>query len=551
VNPGGWSFPRGSGAWWLALLWLYLVSPLFAYLLHLGPAKAGRDSVVVWNVAISLLWLATLQAGFRRPFWLHLLLAPFYLTATADLFLVFRLGARLTSSYVDIVISDFGDAGEFIRAYRRDVLLALGVLVPLYALGLRGIRAVEVRVPSTLRWISLAMLLLVYGGAVARQMNAGLQLSRAALDVISHDHSSPLGAISQVAVTLALRAATREHLEARQAFSFGASRSRVVEGEEIYVLVIGESARPDHMSLDGYERNLTPNLRKQENLVAFEDVISTGPHTAVAVPSMLSLGSVTDWASIESQRSIVSAFREAGFRTYWVSAQEVSQWGGITYQVAGEAARRRYFERSLDVALVDELRRILDESLEPRKIFVAVHTRGSHFEYKNRYPPEFRRYPDAGGSARDDLVNSYDNSILYTDWILSRIIDVVRARQGRAFVLYASDHGENLLDDGDQLLGHAIGNSYDLPVASFLWYSDRMAAEEAGKIRAARSRTRVGISLANLSHSVLDLAGIEARGLDRSKSVFAGEFQPAPRFVRVRGRVQEYQGGPPPRHPPR
>ena len=115
-------------------------------------------------------------------------------------------------------------------------------------------------------------------------------------------------------------------------------------------------------------------------------------------------------------------------------------------QVAAEAGTVRYFSQSFDGVLLNEFRGILDK--EPRgssKLFIVLHTKGSHFDYKRRYPLEFAHFVTPNGARRDTIVDAYDNSILYTDWFLSELISILSARNTHSALLYASDHGENLL----------------------------------------------------------------------------------------------------------
>jgi heptose-I-phosphate ethanolaminephosphotransferase len=538
---------RPPGVLWLGLLGAVLMSPPVAAFANLGPAlgraEVVRDNVLLWNVAMSLLWLAALHLQVRRPFWLHLALAPLYLTTATDLFLVLRFGSRLTSSYVSIVMTDYADTGNFLRLHRAEVLAVLVPVLGLYALGLRGLRGVRWRAPAALRWAVVALLAAGYLGAAWRQARTGsMDFRRACLDVVAHDFSSPVGALSQIGVTVALLSETNRHLDERRAFTFGAFQ-RDPQPDELYVLVIGESARPDHWSIDGYRRETSPRLAGERNLVFLRDVVATASLTSISVPSMMSLAPVSDWQAVESQRSIVSAFREAGFDTAWFSTQEVSHWSGIIHNLAGEAGQRRYFERGHDSVLVDQVRALLAPPAGPRRAFIVLHTKGSHSDYEKRYPPKFRRFPETGGTRAENLVSAYDNSILYTDWVLAELIGILRARGGPALLVYASDHGENLLDDDEGLVGHGFNNRYDLPTAAFVWLSDDMVGRSPEKLAAARAHASAPLSLTNLAHSLLDAAGIEAHGLDRSHSIFSDRFEEAPRLCRVGGTTLAWAGG--------
>ena len=203
-------------------------------------------------------------------------------------------------------------------------------------------------------------------------------------------------------------------------------------------------------------------------------------------------------------------------------------------------------DRVLDGALVEETRRMLAAPPGPRRAFLVLHTRGSHFDFKNRYPPRLRRWPDAGGSRVEDLVNAYDDSLRYTDEVLAELIALLEARGGPALLVYASDHGENLLDDARGLFGHAIGNRYDLPTAAFVWWSDALAARLPAGVALARSRAGAALSLSDVPHLLLDVAGIQARGLDPSRSIFNPAFRERTRRFLVRGELRTAGPGPPP-----
>jgi glucan phosphoethanolaminetransferase (alkaline phosphatase superfamily) len=187
---------------------------------------------------------------------------------------------------------------------------------------------------------------------------------------------------------------------------------------------------------------------------------------------------------------------------------------------------------------------VLADPDRPRRVLVVLHTRGSHFEFQTRYPAEYRVFPENVGSYPEFLQNTYDNSVLYTDRILSDVIEAVRALRVRAAVLFVSDHGENLMDDDRRILGHAIGNEYDLPSAAFAWWSDELAAQEPAKVEAARRARAAPLTVAHFAHSLVDLAGIEARGLDPGKSVFSGRLRDEPRTYLARGKPGVWTGAP-------
>lgn len=521
------------GAVGAILLSLYLLSPIAFYFLHLR-SQVEFNLLAGWNLAVSLIWIVGIHILFRRTVWLHLLLFPLYLTTTADLFLVLNFQARLSSGYIMTAFTDFGDSGEFLRTYRLQICFVLFGLGVLYPVGLWAIRNVQVQTSHRIRACTVAVIALSYLvviGADTIRCQGKKTLSRACLDVVNHDMSSPFGVIFQSSASLQMYLVTSQHLRERLDYKFDVARSNV-KGDEIYILMIGESSRPDHWSINGYDRPTSPNIEKIPGFLTLPDVVSTAPSTRGAVPSMLSLAPVEDWDAVESQRSIVSAFKEAGFETYWLTTQAITPWSGIIYQIAAESDVTRFYDRKLDGVLVDDLAQILSTHKKPAKLFIVLHTTGNHFLYSLRYPQNFAKYPETGATRKETLINTYDNSVLYADDLISQVIKTVETRNSRALVMYVSDHGENLGDDGRRLYGHDIGTQYDLRTAAFIWCSRKLQDDSPEKCAAVKHNAAKKLSITNISPSILDITGTRVAGLDLTMSMFSPTFHEHPRFYR-------------------
>jgi len=191
--------------------------------------------------------------------------------------------------------------------------------------------------------------------------------------------------------------------------------------------------------------------------------------------------------------------------------------------------------------LVAQVRKILDDV--PRgsgcRIFIVLHTKGSHFDYQRRYPSEFAHFVTPQGTRRDKIIDTYDNSILYTDWVLANLIGLLSERNAISALVYASDHGENLLDDSRQLLGHAMGTTYDLSSASFLWLSEGLRQRHQDWVSNAERNSISPINLSTLPHSMLELAGIRTPALIPRMSVFDSGFAIGRRYYLVRGELHQ------------
>lgn len=316
-------------------------------------------------------------------------------------------------------------------------------------------------------------------------------------------------------------------------FSFGIEQKND-SVPEVYVLVIGEAARAANFSLNGYARKTSPLLDAEENVVSFACAFSSANVTEVSVPMMLTRATNDNSKSAYSEKSVVEAFQEAGFSTAWLTSKTPF---AFTSRIIETTDSRFVNSRGTDAAdnydmlLTDKLHTVLDTTTA-KKLFIVIHHTGSHFKYSQRYPDEFEVFrpalgKDAGYNTitknnREILVNAYDNSILYTDWCLSHIIELLRARHCPAALVYMSDHGENLYDDGGDLVLHCTysGSRYEFNVPFVVWYSDEYGRQEPQKTKELHLNSTKLVSSDALFHSLLDMASIPTPCLDSSLSVF-------------------------------
>jgi len=229
----------------------------------------------------------------------------------------------------------------------------------------------------------------------------------------------------------------------------------------------------------------------------------------------------------------VSAFKEAGFTTAWLSTQQRDTFTGAINRYSSEADDARFFDRQRDGVLVDAMTKIIDESGADAKLFFVIHTQGSHFVYKSRYPKGFGPFPDEGKlGEREMLVNTYDNSIAYTDRVMSDAIDALKKAGGTTALWYTSDHAENLEDDERGLIGHDLSNEYDLPVPMVFWYSAAYEGRYGAKVAAAKSHAGASMNSRVVFYSLLDAGSIHIDDpLASQLSVFKDELTFVPRIV--------------------
>lgn len=299
------------------------------------------------------------------------------------------------------------------------------------------------------------------------------------------------------------------------------------------IMVIGESARSANWSLYGYERPTTPlvaeRIKKSDNRgMVFLDALSAGRLTMNAVPSMLSPAQAKDFQNYCTTPSVIRVFRDAGYRTGVISSQiRASEfWDGAVNLMLNDAASiERLNHDDLMPAALD---RWLSGDPQQRQLAV-LHLFGSHYIYSERYPESFNRFH--GG---DEMVDTYDNSLAFTDDVLARLIDRVEKMPTPAVLFYSSDHGENLNDFGDGNIQHSCREftRYEIEVPMLFHANQAFAAAYPQQLAAIRACANRPVSHDNISQTLLGIAGLTDPNVylpqcDLTNPLFA----PQPRYL--------------------
>ena len=341
----------------------------------------------------------------------------------------------------------------------------------------------------------------------------------------------PANVCYNVALAFQRNAQTRTYHRTSENFTFNAQPSHPEDRREIYIMVVGETSRALNWSLYDYGRNTNPELSKIEGVVSFCHVLTESNTTHKSVPMLLSSVSAQNFDSIYYRKSIITAFKEPGFQTAFFSNQRYNHsfidFFGMeadTYDFIKEDSQDSQYNPS-----DDDLLMLVEKELEKgnRKQFIVLHTYGSHFNYRERYPkaaafflPDFP--VDAEVKYKDNLMNAYDNSVRYTDNFLARIIHLLKEQQVDSGMLYTSDHGEDIFDDSRHLFLHAspVPSYYQLHVPFLLWTSDSYREEYPGIEKAASMNRQKNISSSiSFFQTMMELAGIETPYRNDSLSV--------------------------------
>lgn len=299
----------------------------------------------------------------------------------------------------------------------------------------------------------------------------------------------------------------------------------------LFVLVVGETARAANWGLNGGgARETTPQLA-QLDVINFPSVSSCGTNTEVSVPCMFSVRGRRNYDedAIRGSESLLHVLRRAGLRVVWNDNQ--SGCKGVCTGLESLRPDRAALaglcdpERCLDEALLASSDALLRDNRD--NLVLVLHQLGNHGPaYYRRHPAAFRRFTptcdsqDLSRCGRDEIINSYDNALLYTDHVLAQTIRRLEALQQSydTALLYVSDHGESLGEKGLYLHGmpYAIAPAEQTRVPMVLWISTGYARRFGLDLACLREHAGRSLSHDHLFHSVLGLLDVRTAVHERA-----------------------------------
>ena len=575
-------FPTMRSALRPAKLFL-LLSYLALSAVPFVPMLLGKSLARPWQVlGIEFVAWVAVWATFKRPACFHWLLLPAFIALPTEVYLYTYYGQGISTHHLGIIAETSPkEALEFLGATVWLMLaMMVGVLVWWGATWRIALRTRAFDWDDASRWVTLAMLavgaaLACYGlafgalprpGAKAASAPASAKAAPASsaalpplpywaqlpLEFDAFTNSWPFGLLARGRDFWRERRHLADLGQRNSAFTFSARQGDAGADPdttpEIVVMVIGESARYDRWSLNGYARQTNPLLEQEANLVPLSDLITPVSATRLSIPVMISrkpaMQSLKDGFA---EKSFLTAYKEAGFKTWWLSNQiSFGEFDTPVSVFAKEAHVVQFLNlggftnhSNFDEILFTPLRNAMADPA-PKKLIV-LHSLGSHWNYSQRYPKQFDRWqPSLYGidkpvhtdlRIKEQLNNSYDSTILYTDWFLANVIGRLKQSQQRSAMLYVSDHGQTLYDKSCRIAFHGHNTQYEFHVPALVWYSDAYEAHYPDKVAQLKRHRQAPLTTENVFHTLLDLADIRY-GDERLEWSFVNRaFKPHKRYV--------------------
>ncbi|HBR6998771.1 TPA: phosphoethanolamine transferase EptA [Klebsiella aerogenes] len=296
--------------------------------------------------------------------------------------------------------------------------------------------------------------------------------------------------------------------------------------KNLTIVVLGETSRAENFSLGGYDRETNPRL-KQDDVVYFPKTTSCGTATAVSVPCMFSNmpRAHYDEELAHHQEGVLDILQRAGVQVLWNdndggckgACDRVPHQNVTNLNLSGECIDGECYDEVLFHKLDSYIDNLQQDGI------IVLHTIGSHGPtYYNRYPAEFKKFTptcntnEIQSCTQQQLTNTYDNTILYVDYVVDKAIKLLQSKQDRftTSLVYLSDHGESLGEDGVYLHGlpYSIAPDTQKHVPMLLWLSPDYQQRYGVSSQCLQQQAKTNdYSQDNLFSTLLGLLGVDTR----------------------------------------
>ncbi len=326
----------------------------------------------------------------------------------------------------------------------------------------------------------------------------------------------------------------REFIKIDENAKFLAHKGKDKDNKTVFILVIGEAARSASFSLYGYEKDTNPLLSKKD-IVVFKNTTSCATSTAVSLPCIFSMKNKRDFNVTDEKyrENLVDLLHKTGYDVVWFENDDGCK--GVcsrieNYNMVGQNNKNYCFgDYCIDEVLLDGLEKRI-KNIDKNTVIV-LHTMGSHGpSYYKRYRKEFEKFKpvcettDIQSCDKEAIVNTYDNTIIYTDFILSSVIDILKKFPNlRTGMFYVSDHGESLGENHIYLHGvpYAVAPKEQKEIPMVLWLSDSMKKQDYIDYECLKNNGNNNLfSHDNVFHSIISLLRIKTTIYNKDLDIF-------------------------------
>ncbi len=519
----------------IAFLMMIAILSSSELIFHLLDGEKGKALV---TFCFSMLFFLIPVFLFRNRIKLYLkLLLPIYLLLPFNILYVIYFDSKVTEATILMILNtNRYEAIELLRNY----FIVIAIVIPIYLLLLyilykRAPQTISKKWAASISVFALGVLVIspipVYNHSISYLTN----VKRSFYNIFP---GTVVDGIENVCYQNSFIKLTQKD---RDNFKYHSVADSSIKDKQIHILIIGESSRYDHWGINGYVRNTTPRLSKQNHLIAYSNTAAGGFMTEWAAPLLLTGVGADNYELNVHRKGIAGIFNEAGFNTYWITNQ--TDILGYIRIHSLEAQKGWYLltdfrskkNAHMDMELVDTLKKVLAEA--GNKKFIVLHTLGSHYNYSSRYPDNFDVFKPSNKTTpsrvtdrryKTELINSYDNSIVYSDAVIDSVINMVSKLNAFSSVTYIADHGEDLFDDSRNLSSHHLGappSKYIAHIPFFIWYSPKLQTKYPNKTANLIQHKNAKTSSENLIYTLTGMVGISYPLQNVKKDISSASFE--------------------------
>jgi heptose-I-phosphate ethanolaminephosphotransferase len=494
------------------------------------------DALIATGFTLFLISIPLLFLNFSLKKYFFWLSVPLVLSNLFNFIHLFQYKTPITMGAFAVMFeTNTQEASEFLHLIKPGYLLAALLLSLLPYLFLFFIKKQKSQWKiNTIFFGSFLLFSLVMAGATKT-----IQFKEWKYSHLSFDQAFIYNDFKRIAYYLREKRKLKTIRDIRKNIVIEASQSRFIDTiPQTYVLILGESMAKNHLGLYGYYRNTTPNLDTTKNILKFDSVIAPATQTRTAMMLILTPATIDDLDTYYKSGSIINVAKAADFKTYWISNQMMFGISDTETSVMAKDADKVIFintdwnTNSLDERLIQPFAKALQDSF-PKKLIV-LHLLGSHHDYAKRYryletslPSNTLKSLEHWNQHQKELVNHYDNSIIFTDYVLSQFINEMEKLQEPASMVYLSDHGQEVYDRPSLGMGHGspILSKEVVDIPFFIWHNQQMLNNNLLYRSVPEKNKLLKYNSQHLYHSMIDLMNISTPEFKPSKSILNQTFK--------------------------
>ena len=505
------------------LLVIAILPNVISYFLY-----SGKGWLFLMTLSLMILLLPALF--FKKKVWLWIVFV-FVLLSPFEISTLLSTNARINNVIIaSIFLTSKEESTEFLSAILPAVFFSVGLII-LYLFIFKKIKSnsyLDTKYRIGILIFSILIVLYQFMTVSVEKDNFSLRSKqtiaslKAKLSYSVYPSDLILNTVIYVKATM-IESNAMKNLEH---FSLGAQRNN--NKPQVTILVIGETSRAANWSLFGYEKETNPKLRKEEGIYPISNTYSSANSTYRSIPMLITQSTPQNYDEWKRTGTISRAFKESGNYTAWIGGQSEAH---MFVHLAATKSDFVDYAKGYDGKLFEKAKMIV--TANKQNVFIVIHIFGSHFNYNQRYPKEFNYFkPSDFTSAnlqnKKEMINAYDNTVLYTDFLLDDFIQFLKKDNRNSALYYTADHGENLMDDKKNLMFHAaqhIPTSYEFHVPTFVWLSESYRRDYPEKVENLIRNKDKKMSTTVTYHSVIDLGNIGYPNENKKRSVFSQSFE--------------------------